>query len=350
MKNWLSFLTEWYIENQRDLPWRKSQHPYNVWVSEVILQQTRVDQALNYYHNFIQTFPDIYSLAAASVDDVLRVWKGLGYYRRALNMHETANVIVSQHNGIFPKTYNEIIKLRGVGKYTAAAIASISFNEKVYVIDGNVHRIFSRFYAKAFSKNDKSLEQLVEADAQLATKYYSPGDVNQAMMEFGATICKPSEPLCSQCVVSTMCAAYKKHMISLFPIKTDKKQKKTLYYHYFFVHKNNYCYLYQRTDNNIWKNLYEFPLIVHLKDTTIPLQKIPFLASLNIKNIYKYKTIRHILSHRIIVATLYNIEVDELPEYGNFLIVSVQNIKQFPISKLMDKLIDNLYFHLNNHN
>lgn len=265
MKNWLSVVSEWYIENQRELPWRKNQHPYNVWVSEIILQQTRVDQALSYYNKFIQTFPDIFSLAAASVDDVLRVWKGLGYYRRALHMHETAKFIVSQHNGLFPKTYNELLKLKGVGKYTAAAIASISFSEKVCVIDGNVHRIFSRFYAKAFSKNDKSLEQLVESDAQIAMKYYSPANVNQAMMEFGATICKPYKPLCSRCVVSTMCTAFQKNKTSSFPIKTNKSKKKTLYHHYFFVHNNGYCYLYQRTNNDIWKNLYEFPLIVHLK-------------------------------------------------------------------------------------
>lgn len=340
MKNWISVVSKWYTENRRDLPWRRTKHPYNIWVSEIILQQTRVDQALSYYHRFIETFPDIGTLATASVEDVLRVWKGLGYYRRALHMHETAKLVVSQHNGIFPKTYNEILKLKGVGRYTAAAIASIAFDEKVCVIDGNVHRVFSRFYAKAFSKNDKLLEQLVEKEALKAMQYYTPGEVNQAMMEFGAIICKPIKPLCNQCVINDKCAAYQKYMISAFPIKTEKIQKKTLYHHYFFVHYNGFCYLYQRTNNDIWKHLYEFPLIVTPQKTSIKPQNIPFLASLNIKSIRKEKTIQHILSHRTIEATLYHVEVEELSTCSNFLIVPVKNITQYPISKLMEKLMD----------
>ncbi|MCX7862038.1 MAG: A/G-specific adenine glycosylase [Bacteroidales bacterium] len=339
MNSWITTIVEWYNKNKRDLPWRKTQNPYHIWVSEIILQQTRIEQGINYYHKFIQRFPDINSLAYATLDDILLVWKGLGYYRRAIYMYETAQAIVNNRNGQFPNNYKDLLRLKGIGKYTASAIASICFDEKVAAIDGNVHRIFCRFYASNFNKNSLAFINQVHQDTLEAMSLVSPGIVNQAMMDFGALICKPIKPICHLCVVQNLCVAYKNNCIQHYPSKHKERTKEIIYHYYFFVHDNKQCYLYKRNENDIWKNLYEFPLFTSKTNNTSFL-KVPFLHSLDVINSYESEIITHILSHKTIKATFYIVEVEAIKPLQNYTSIPLADLSKYPMSRLMEKFIE----------
>jgi A/G-specific adenine glycosylase len=257
-----NILIRWYLENKRDLPWRKTDNPYIIWLSEVMLQQTRVAQGTPYFLSFTTTFPTVFDLAAANEEQVLKLWQGLGYYSRARNLHKTAQYVATELSGKFPDNYKDLLKLKGIGEYTAAAIASFSYNEPVPVVDGNVFRVLSRYFdietdiASAFAKKEfaaLALELMPKA---------TPALFNQAIMEFGALQCVPRSPNCSICVFNESCAALQKNKVDLLPVKSKKLKVKNRYFNYLVVSDDNENTIIQkRTAKGIWHNLYEFPLI-----------------------------------------------------------------------------------------
>jgi A/G-specific adenine glycosylase len=255
-------LVKWYLNNKRELPWRKNIDPYRVWISEIILQQTRVVQGEKYFNNFIKKFPSLESLSSADESEVLKMWKGLGYYNRAINIHKTAKKITNTLNGIFPNTYNELIKLKGIGDYTASAISSICFNEYNPVVDGNVLRLLSRYYGlKTPIDSLKGQRNIKEIGKKLISKVANPGDFNQAMMEYGALVCSPF-PDCESCIFSSKCVAYMNKEVDAIPVKSKKKKPKERFLNYIvFIDSNQKTIVNKRRNKDIWFKLNEFPLI-----------------------------------------------------------------------------------------
>ena len=251
-------LLNWYEEHQRDLPWRHTQEPYNIWLSEIILQQTRVQQGLPYYQHFIEAFPTVEALAAAPEEQVLRLWQGLGYYSRARNLHTTAKAVAEA--GQFPQSYKELLKLKGVGPYTAAAIASFAYNEAVAVVDGNVYRVLARQFGL---KDDIASPAGQKKFAQLAQELISadaPATYNQAIMEFGATHCTPRNPQCLFCPLKSTCYALKYGEQHQLPVKLKKQKVRDRYFHYLVITQQQQVLMQQRTGRGIWQNLWQFPL------------------------------------------------------------------------------------------
>jgi len=251
---------DWYEKNKRELPWRETLDPYAIWLSEIILQQTRIDQGRAYYLKFINRFPFIHDFAAASEDEILKMWQGLGYYSRARNMHHTAKMIVEKHGGAFPADYAGLLRLKGVGEYTAAAIASIAFGLPHATVDGNVYRLLSRvFEIHTPTDTGKGKKEFTHLANKLIDPS-QPGNFNQAVMEFGAIQCKPKNPDCESCPLNQHCAARKNGTIDLLPIKKGKTKIRKRYFNYLVIEHEQYTYLNKRTENDIWKNLYEFPM------------------------------------------------------------------------------------------
>ena len=252
-------LLKWYSFNKRDLPWRKDNDPYKVWVSEIILQQTRISQGKKYFNDFIDKFPTIYDLANSDEDAVLKSWQGLGYYNRAINLHKTAKFIVNDLGGNFPTTYDQLVKLKGIGDYTASAISSICFEKSQPVLDGNVFRIISRVYE---IKNPIDLNRSRKVFKEKAKEMMPSdryGDYNQALMDFGSIICKPLNPLCSSCVISKICSAFNNNSVEYYPVKSSKSKIKLLYFDYIVVNpiiklpelNRNNNWIYNKSNSNI---------------------------------------------------------------------------------------------------
>lgn len=328
-------LTTWYLANKRNLPWRAEKSPYFIWLSEVLLQQTRVNQGLPYYHKFTNEFPNITSLAEASEDKVLRLWQGLGYYSRARNLHETAKYIVNNFEGKFPETYQEIIKLKGVGDYTASAIASFAFNEKVAVLDGNVFRVLSRIFGLyddiLSSKGKKTFKEL----AQSLIPEDNPATYNQAIMEFGALQCTPGKPDCSVCPCSHFCFARINRTQTELPVKLKKNSKRQRKFQYLVFSYKDKILMNKRKGNDIWKGLYEFPTE----------EKTGFLAEDPSEKYQKSKTYKHILSHQVIEASFYTIVVSEenqlklLAAKTNSEVVTVKDSEDLPKPVLINNYL-----------
>ena len=254
-----SNIIDWYKNYKRDLPWRNTTNPYKIWLSEVILQQTQVKQGLPYYEKFIATFPDVSDLAEAKEEHILKLWQGLGYYSRARNLHYAAKQIHSR--GFFPNNYDDILSLKGVGEYTAAAIASFAFKLPHAVVDGNVFRLLARFYGIDIPINtSKGKKHFTELAQSLIIKD-KPDIFNQAIMEFGSQMCRPKQPNCPNCPLQNECLAYANSTIHLLPIKKGKVKVKTVYFDYFFFKTKTETLVNQRIAKGIWQNLYEFPLI-----------------------------------------------------------------------------------------
>ena len=343
-------LLEWYDTNKRDLPWRRTSDPYKIWLSEIILQQTRVGQGLNYYHEFIRRFPTISHLAAADEDMVLKVWQGLGYYSRARNLHHAAKTVVNEYGGQFPESYDEIIKLKGVGPYTAAAVASIVFNEPRPVMDGNVMRVVSRWFAISEPVDSaKGREQIQIALDQLID-HARPGLFNQAMMEFGATWCKPGKPDCANCVFKENCLAFRHRLVEELPRKKPKQKMRDRFFNYFFIRfgrgEQQFTLLKKRSGNDIWKGLYEFLLLeTETEETTEKLTAHPLLDKIRGNNqavIRKIsKTYIHQLTHQRIHAKFVDVEIQDgslsLPEA--YLEIPLSEIHNYPVSRLVNKFL-----------
>ncbi len=255
-------LIEWYLQNRRDLPWRKTTHPYPIWLSEIMLQQTRVAQGLPYFLKFIDAFPTVFDMAAAPEEQVLKLWQGLGYYSRARNLHGTAKYIAHELEGNFPPDYEGLLKLKGVGEYTAAAIASIAYGEAVPVVDGNVYRVLSRYFGIDTDISSSSAKKKFTALATSLMPKDKASEFNQAMMEFGALQCVPKSPDCTVCVLNADCVAFTTGRVAELPVKLKKTKVTNRYFNYLIIQDAEEKSIVQkRTAKGIWHNLYEFPLI-----------------------------------------------------------------------------------------
>ena len=256
----ISGLIDWYREFRRDMPWRQTDNPYHIWLSEIMLQQTRVDQALPYYNRFVQRFPDAASLSSADLDEVLKLWEGLGYYSRARNLHKAARQIVEQHDGNFPTTYKDVVSLKGIGPYTAAAVMSIAYNHPLPVVDGNVMRVISRIYLIEDDIRLTRTQKMIEKTAAKLLDRQQPGDFNQAVMELGATICTPRSPSCHRCPLQNSCKAYRWDRTGDIPYKSPAKKRP---HHQIAVgvikDENNRMLISRRPDNAMLGGLWEFP-------------------------------------------------------------------------------------------
>ena len=339
-------LVKWYRNNKRELPWRENIDPYRVWISEIILQQTRVVQGEKYFNNFIKKFPSLESLSSADESEVLKIWKGLGYYNRAINIHITSKKITNTLNGIFPNTYNELIKLNGIGDYTASAISSICFNEYNPVVDGNVLRLLSRFYGlKTPIDSLKGQRNIREIGKKLISKVANPGDFNQAMMEYGALVCTPF-PDCESCIFSSKCITYINKEVDSIPVKSKKKKPKERFLNYIvFIDSKQKTIVNKRTNKDIWYKLNEFPLIeskTEIKNIKIltDFKKIIDNSSLTIiKEKEKIYRVKHILSHQILYISFYQISVEEIITSGVHL-SSLNNYNfPVPITNFINKLL-----------
>ena len=345
-------LLYWYNINKRPLPWRETRDPYKIWLSEVILQQTRVAQGMDYYHRFLHAFPDVQSLASADEQDVLKLWQGLGYYSRARNMHHTAKEIVEKHDGIFPESSAGLKKLKGIGDYTAAAIASICFDEPVAVLDGNVARVISRLFA-VDTPVDTTIGKIQITD--LATQLLDnnhPGTFNQAMMELGALVCTPKGPACNTCPLSFACEALKRGETESFPVKTKKKSPTVRHLNYLVISftkkKEEFVLMRKRTGNDIWKNLYDFPCIEteNAADTASVLdqcEKQGIFGGLTYTVKHVSGEYIHILSHRRLLARFIRIEIRGVPDQTENLIeIRKDRIAELPIPRLIDRYLATL--------
>ena len=254
-------LINWFDANHRDLPWRHDPTPYQIWLSEVILQQTRVNQGRDYYLRFIEHWPEVNDLAKASEEEVLKMWQGLGYYSRARNLHHCAQQVVTEHGGQFPADYEKLKRLKGIGDYTAAAIASIAFNLPYAVVDGNVYRVLSRLFDIETPININEGQSLFAQLANDLLNRKQPGLHNQALMEFGALHCTPKNPNCLLCPLQAQCLAFAHQTVMQRPVKLQKVKVTTRYFNYLVIRINDSIYLHKRSGNDIWKNLYDFPCI-----------------------------------------------------------------------------------------
>jgi A/G-specific adenine glycosylase len=328
--------------NKRDLPWRNTNDPYSVWLSEIILQQTRIAQGLPYYLKFINKYPTINSLARANENDILILWQGLGYYSRARNLLKTAKFIVDECNGKFPSTYTELIKLKGIGEYTASAISSICFNERRAVLDGNVYRVISRFYGIDVPVNNHFGKKFYMDYAQKLAPKKSCGDYNQGIMDFGSLICKPKSPLCDKCILEKDCIASNMKNINYFPVKLKKNAPKITHFNYLVLLDSDHMIWINKIKNGIWKNLFQFPMIESKKELnkTQVLSNEIFKSIAPISNsdiiLFNSSPIIHKLSHKTIYAKFWILPV----EHSNSNSIKFSDVNKYPVPRLIEKFLE----------
>lgn len=335
-------LLSWFKNNTRKLPWKAYKDAYTIWLSEVLLQQTRVQQGLPYFNIFKQTYPNVFDMAKASEDEILKLWEGLGYYARARNMHYTAQYVVNELNGVFPENYQGLLKLKGIGEYTAAAIASFAYNEPVPVIDGNVYRLLSRYFGiktpidttvgkKKFKKIAN--ENLVKNKAAI---------YNQAIMDFGALHCTPRKPNCTVCPLKKNCKALKLNLVNSLPVKSKKIKKKNRFFLFVVINYKNKQFLVKRTGRDIWQGLFQFPLV--------EVEEKEFLKEENftelISNNFKLKKVqlnnismpyKQTLTHQKILAKFLNITLLQKIDFQyNWIAVGKQEIQKYAFPKIID--------------
>ncbi|UJH66130.1 A/G-specific adenine glycosylase [Allomuricauda sp. SCSIO 65647] len=336
----------WYHENKRELPWRKTNDPYNIWLSEVMLQQTRVAQGLPYYEKFIRAFPTVHDLAAASEERVLKLWQGLGYYSRARNMHATAKIIVDERGGSFPDTHKDLLKLKGVGDYTASAIASICFNEPQPVVDGNVYRVLARYFGVDVAINAPKGARYFKALAREVMSIDNIRDYNQGIMEFGAIQCSPRNPRCGSCPLSDSCVALADKRIDELPIKLKKQKIKNRYFNYLVLFdKAGNTLLEQRKGKGIWQNLYQFPLIESEGELDKELLLAKVISQKKFKEIKSLDPINeepivHKLSHQHLYTRFWKLKLSHTLNDG----ISWKNIIDFPVPVLLADFIKTFKF------
>lgn len=344
MSEFHKILSNWYKQNKRDLPWRLNKVPYYVWISEIILQQTRVDQGTDYFLRFIERFPTIDSLANSSENEVLKMWQGLGYYSRARNIHFAAQQIMNNFNGKFPVTYPEIRSLKGVGDYTAAAVASISFGLPYAAVDGNVYRVLSRIYGIATpTDSSKGKKEFSELAMQLLDKQ-NPGSYNEAVMEFGALQCTPRKPDCSVCPFEQQCVAFNRSEITKLPVKTNKIKIRHRFFNYLYLKHEKTIILEQRLENDIWQNLYQLPLIESLKALTLE----ELIVHEKFHSLFKTESITiesasneilHLLSHQKLHVRFIEISLSKSGINKNWIKIAPELLHEYPIPKLIDNFL-----------
>lgn len=338
-------LLQWYHQNARNLPWRNTNDPYKIWLSEVILQQTRVEQGLPYYHRFTTSFPTLKKLASASEEEVLRLWQGLGYYSRGRNLLTAARQMIERHKG-FPKTYEDIRNLKGIGDYTAAAIASFAYNLPHAVVDGNVYRFYSRLFGIATPiDSTKGKKEFMGLASSLLNKK-DPALHNQAVMEIGAVICKP-KPLCDQCPFASQCKALKENAVDAYPVKSKSIKVKERYFYYLLMRSGNKTFIQKRTGKDIWQGLYEFPLI-ECSNPVEPDQLYRMkewksaVAEVKPEVYHISKPYVHKLSHQTLHARFIHLEVKnkKAAQVKERKVVDIDNLKEYGMPQLIVKYLE----------
>ena len=336
-------IVKWYLNNARPLPWRTTTDPYLIWLSEVILQQTRVNQGLPYYEEFVRTFPSIQQLAHAPEQQVLRLWQGLGYYSRARNLHKCAKMIVEHHQGQFPSNYDDLLKLPGIGHYTAAAIASFCFDRHVAVLDGNVFRILSRIFGLQTAINSPEGKKVFTRLANELLSTQSPALHNQAAMEFGALLCTPQNPQCPECPFKSTCVAYNQNLVDTLPVKTKKLKSRKRYFFYLVVEKNRSLLMRKRLEKDIWHGLFDFVLIE--KDKPVKPQRLiaenhtwfDKAVSVRVSKLYK-----HFLTHQTIHCRFIHVlgQPSLPPPYSGLAFYAPDEVAQLPKPALISRFLE----------
>lgn len=348
MKHFSDKIINWYNQNKRDLPWRNTKDAYLIWLSEIILQQTRVEQGTAYYLKFASNFPTVKHLANADNDKVMKLWQGLGYYSRARNLHTTAKIITDKFKGKFPDSYEDILSLKGVGDYTAAAIASFAFNKPHAVVDGNVYRVLSRIFGIETPIDSSKGKKEFYALANKLIDKKEPAQFNQAIMELGAIQCKPANPDCSICPLNTMCFAFARKKVAEFPVKEKKMKVRNRYFYYIVLNYKGKTAVNKRSAKDIWTNLYDFPLI----ETDKELTEEQFLKSADWKK-FIGKTVytiasfsspqKHILSHQKIYARF--IEINSKSAFDKLIpataiVINKMDIHEYAVPRLIDLYLE----------
>ncbi|NND77393.1 MAG: A/G-specific adenine glycosylase [Flavobacteriales bacterium] len=331
-------LLSWYEKEHRELPWRKTKEPYMIWLSEIIMQQTRVDQGMSYYFKFLELFPTVHDLAKAKESEVLNAWQGLGYYSRGRNLHHSAKRIVEEFDGMFPDNYNSLLSLKGVGPYTAAAISSICFNEQRAVVDGNVERFISRRFGVKEAVNESKGKKIIAEYANEMIPSDRPGDHNQAMMEMGATVCTPKKPKCGECIFNGNCFALKNDLINELPLKTKKTKVKDRNINYLVCQFQDELLMQERREKDIWLGLHDFPNSLSNKkeyDRQLGKQNYAFVG----------EAVRmiHILSHQKLNVSFQKVMIDEKSKVQiDGIWQDPKGIESTPIPRLIEKyLVEN---------
>jgi A/G-specific adenine glycosylase len=351
-------LLDWYEENKRDLPWRRTRDPYRIWVSEIILQQTRVEQGLAYYERFLERFPDIKSLAAADEEQVIRIWQGLGYYSRARNMHASAKKIAKEKTREFPANYSDLIKMKGIGDYSASAIASIAFGESNPAIDGNVIRVMSRYVGITGNVKSTSAKKKIKNLLEKLIDRQSPGDFNQALMELGAIVCKKADPACHSCPLQKGCYAFKNGLTKEIPASAKYRRPVARFLHYLVIFGNDgkggFVWIKKRTGKGIWKNLYDFPGIEDDHELSYEeLQQCREWEELTGNYVFSQtpviKADRHLLSHRELRVKFFIINANDF-SHPNYKKVGLDSLYKYPLPRLIERFLekfstDRVFFH-----
>ncbi len=340
MANFSNLIINWYKRHKRNLPWRDEKDPYLIWLSEIILQQTQVNQGLSYYLKFKSNFPSVQTLAESDQEKVLKLWQGLGYYSRARNLHHAAKQVVNEHNGVFPESYIEILKLKGVGEYTAAAISSFAFNEKQAVVDGNVFRVLSRVFKIATPINTgKGKKEFFELANRLISAE-EPAEHNQAIMEVGALVCKPKTPDCVNCPVQEKCLSFADGTQLNYPVKEKKLKIKDRYLNYAVVTDGSNLLIKKRTGKGIWQGLYDFPLL----ETEKSLEKLTPFDGIDVSSQQMDMSLKHILTHQRLYVKFWIVNVESVENQQDYLKIPIMDIKNYPCPQLIARYIDQSHF------
>ena len=340
-------LTQWYQANKRDLPWRNTNDAYVIWLSEIILQQTRVEQGMPYFYRFVEKYPDVSSFAAAAEDEILKLWQGLGYYSRGRNMLKTARMVQEVYDGAFPSNYNQLLKLKGIGEYTAAAIASFAANEAKAVVDGNVYRVLARYFGIFEPINSTQGKKIFAETAGRLLNQQQPGLHNQAMMEFGAMLCKPKNPACGICPVRQGCYAFLNNAVTGLPVKLNKVKVRDRFFNYFLVTDGDNLLMNKRDESDIWANMYDLPLVETTSPTPpgelidLPLVKYFFGDGIVIENVFPVK--KHVLTHQRLYVQLIIIKNKPIILNDKWFYTPVENLKNLAMPKIIFILIKNIF-------
>lgn len=344
MKSWSIQLTQWYRVNKRELPWRETKNAYFIWLSEVILQQTRVQQGLPYYERFVHAFPQVSDLANAPLETVLNHWQGLGYYSRARNLHQAAKQIVDRFGGVFPSDYKHILSLQGVGPYTAAAIASFAFDSPHAVVDGNVYRVLSRYFGIHEAIDSGTGQRVFAALANELLDANNAGEHNQAIMEFGALQCLPIKPKCDECIFKSSCAAYARDLVHLLPVKVGKIKQRERHFNYVVLQNREGLYMRERLAKDIWQHLWEFEMIEteSLLDHAEIILHLKQKFSISSDDFYirgVSEAYKHILTHQKLVARFWQVQIFSNLQSKELIFVPYNQLDSKPLPRLIDKYL-----------
>ena len=343
--NFNYLILSYFDKNKRDLPWRDTNDPFRIWLSEIILQQTRVDQGMKFYNNFIQEFDTIFDLAKANEQKVLKLWQGLGYYSRARNLHFTAQYIATELNGVFPSSFIELKKVKGVGDYTAAAVASIVYKEAVPAVDGNMFRVFARYFNIEDDISSPKTKKIFWDLGLEIIDQKRPGDFNQAVMDLGATICTPKLPKCDICPLNESCEALRLNKVLELPIKLKKTKVSNRFLHFIIIENEDKIALSKRIGNDVWKNLYTFPKI----ETETDLLDKGWVLEEGLENKLSFiSEEKHILSHQNLFIKYWKLNVS-LKDINHFIqdvdfeMIALNDLDQYPLPKPIEKFINKYY-------